>query len=732
VPFKIKWPFRWPWQRRSAKAEGETEGDSGGTVTPSQPAEATSTSRPGGALVFRAGVEDEASLEPPRGLEAGGGGFELGSELLSRLPMLSTPPTLGRQGGLPAMAQTLPAVERFMQRLPAPPVQRLLEGALTRADEFAANLPALASFGGAGPSAGAPAFPDQLASTEAPTDVLPPLGSLPGQAPSISGQAPVITPQGPARREIVRIITERVSAETRADEAQERPAPLAAPRPAPLAPETAAQPSQWPMTQVLPVEQTLAGNILPAPEGAPILRALEPGTPAGLGELVEPGISAGERVTPQQREAIERQRGQGTPLAPEVRQHFEQSFGQSLADVRIHTGQAAHQTAESLNAIAFASGADLFFTQNTFRPDSEQGLGLIGHELAHVVQQQYGVPGDADALRPADDGLERQADRMAAQALDTPLAVPEAEAPTGAPVQRAIVGTLPNLGAETAIQPAWQTGASLERGPAVSAADRPLGLGPMSEEPEPVQRFSLGNISELARNAAPQVPSLPENVPTDIPELGSVAERVGGLTDQLPDAGALLGRVGQIPSSIPALGGLAQNLPSLDRMGGMLPALQGGLPALGNLPSSLGGLTDMLPAVQNALPAVQSALGGLGGMTGGLPSLGGLAQNLPGGLTDVLPAVQGGLPDLGQLPSLGGMQLPDMPLAEGLGGLGQAMGGAAAAGQEALGSITSMGPSAPEMPAAPPLPSLEKLTEHVWKQVQQKLKVERERARGLA
>jgi hypothetical protein len=81
-----------------------------------------------------------------------------------------------------------------------------------------------------------------------------------------------------------------------------------------------------------------------------------------------------------------------------------------------------------------------------------------------------------------------------------------------------------------------------------------------------------------------------------------------------------------------------------------------------------------------------------------------------------------------------------MPLAEGLGGAAQAAGqaageaanGAMAAGQQALGSITGMGPSGGEAPAAPALPNLDKLTDHIWKEVQRKLKVERERSRGLA
>jgi hypothetical protein len=80
-----------------------------------------------------------------------------------------------------------------------------------------------------------------------------------------------------------------------------------------------------------------------------------------------------------------------------------------------------------------------------------------------------------------------------------------------------------------------------------------------------------------------------------------------------------------------------------------------------------------------------------------------------------------------------------MPLAQGgMAAASQAAGeaapGAMAAGQQALGTITGVAPSPDggDTPAAPALPSLDKLTEHIWKEVQRKLKVERERSRGLA
>jgi len=686
-----------------------------------------------------------------------GEGPDLGAELLSRLPQMSTPPTLGKLGGLPAMAQTLPAVERFMQQMPAPPVQRLLEGAWNEISQFTTSLPALSTLGGLPADSGTPSFPEQLtpsSMTDGLTNVLPPLGSLPGQVPAMSGQAPILTPTpDKPPQQIIQVVNVPGPASAPPDmpvlRAIERPADPSAPPGAPAArPSTpgapvVVQPLLTPvprapeappgglagMIQVLSMESTLAGNVLPPSEAYPVLRELIPYAPVWRQpqEDTPPGRAAApseERVTAVQRAAIEGLRGQGQPLEPSVRQQFEGAYGTPLNDVRVYTGQAAHDTAQSLNAIAFASGPDLFFSQNTYQPHSGQGLGLIGHELAHVVQQQYGVAGDADALRPADDQYERQADRLASAALDAPLATPSAP-DSAAPVQRAVLGQF----TPTAVEPSlWSPRETLDRASLLDAADRPLSTGAAKPEAEdaPVQRFGLSDVSSLARRIPAQAPSLPSNIPTEMPSMSEAAERVSGMTDQLPNPGGMLSN----------LGGMGSNLPSMSSLGNMasnLPSMPGGTPWLTNLPGSIGGLTQQLPSLPGGLGALAGGMPGLGGgmpgLGGGLPSLGGLAQNLAGGLPD-MPGL-GDLPG-GGLPSLEGLQMPDMPLAEGLGGAASAAGGAMQAGQEALGNITSLAPSMPETPATPPLPSLEKITEHIWKQVQHRLKVERERSRGLA
>jgi hypothetical protein len=89
--------------------------------------------------------------------------------------------------------------------------------------------------------------------------------------------------------------------------------------------------------------------------------------------------------------AIARRRGGGAPLDQGLRTGFEQSLGQSLGDVRVHTDGEADSLARSVSARAFTTGSDIYFAQGQFQPSSGQGRQLIAHEVAHVVQQR-GAP----------------------------------------------------------------------------------------------------------------------------------------------------------------------------------------------------------------------------------------------------------------------------------------------------------------------------------------------------
>ncbi len=77
----------------------------------------------------------------------------------------------------------------------------------------------------------------------------------------------------------------------------------------------------------------------------------------------------------------------GAPLDAAVRAHFEPRFGQSFADVRIHTDGAAQNSARFLGARAYAAGTHIVFAENP-APGSPRARQLLAHELAHVAQQR--------------------------------------------------------------------------------------------------------------------------------------------------------------------------------------------------------------------------------------------------------------------------------------------------------------------------------------------------------
>src|SRR4051794_2786479 len=128
----------------------------------------------------------------------------------------------------------------------------------------------------------------------------------------------------------------------------------------------------------------------------------------------------------------------GTPLPAPVRGQMETMFGASFRDVRVHTGD--HVT--GLGARAYAQGDDVHFAPGEYNPASDAGRELIGHELAHVVQQRQGrvVPQGKGGIN-ADPALEAEADDLGRRAArDEPVAVQGAAGgATGAVIQRSAV-----------------------------------------------------------------------------------------------------------------------------------------------------------------------------------------------------------------------------------------------------------------------------------------------------
>jgi hypothetical protein len=79
-------------------------------------------------------------------------------------------------------------------------------------------------------------------------------------------------------------------------------------------------------------------------------------------------------------------RPRGQELPQSLRHRMETQFGADFSAVRVHEGhQATH-----VGAVAYSQGHDLHFAPGAYDPTSTAGQELIGHELAHVVQQQTG------------------------------------------------------------------------------------------------------------------------------------------------------------------------------------------------------------------------------------------------------------------------------------------------------------------------------------------------------
>ena len=80
-------------------------------------------------------------------------------------------------------------------------------------------------------------------------------------------------------------------------------------------------------------------------------------------------------------------RGAGQPLDAPTRAYFEPRFGRDFADVRLHVGSHAAESARAVNARAYTVGRDIVFGAGMFAPATLEGGRLLAHELTHVAQQ---------------------------------------------------------------------------------------------------------------------------------------------------------------------------------------------------------------------------------------------------------------------------------------------------------------------------------------------------------
>ncbi len=191
------------------------------------------------------------------------------------------------------------------------------------------------------------------------------------------------------------------------------------------------------------------------------------------------------------------------------------SLGLDATQVRVHTDARASAAAALLRARAFTLGADIYFAAGAYDPDSEPGVELIAHEVAHVAQHLRGAASSASpsVSRPG-EAHELEADELARRFVESLRREPREEARQpeatageasaalwGAPVRRreapraATASTLPRMptpstelgGAQVARKPA--SGGASGRGaskPAVAALPVVVDLlGKADFEPTP-------------------------------------------------------------------------------------------------------------------------------------------------------------------------------------------------------------------------------------------------------
>lgn len=89
--------------------------------------------------------------------------------------------------------------------------------------------------------------------------------------------------------------------------------------------------------------------------------------------------------------AIAQARCSGQSLPDTIRHPMENAFGVDFSDVKIHADTQADRLNQSIQAMAFTTGQDVFFRKGAYQPRSRGGQELIAHELTHVVQQNIGV-----------------------------------------------------------------------------------------------------------------------------------------------------------------------------------------------------------------------------------------------------------------------------------------------------------------------------------------------------
>jgi hypothetical protein len=91
---------------------------------------------------------------------------------------------------------------------------------------------------------------------------------------------------------------------------------------------------------------------------------------------------------------------------------FANRFGRDFSHVRVHTDSRAAQSAVAVNALAYTHRNHIAFGAGQYAPTTSSGRALLGHELAHTIQQSgpRASSGAAIEIGAPDSDLEREAE----------------------------------------------------------------------------------------------------------------------------------------------------------------------------------------------------------------------------------------------------------------------------------------------------------------------------------
>jgi Domain of unknown function (DUF4157) len=126
----------------------------------------------------------------------------------------------------------------------------------------------------------------------------------------------------------------------------------------------------------------------------------------------EGGGSPGPAIVPPIVHEVLRSHGQ--PLEAGTRSFMESRLGHDFSQVRVHIGSQANESAKKIGALAYTMGQNIVFATGNPRLETPEGVSLLAHELAHVVQQGGAVRNESPVI--IDEGRnhrEAEADEVA-------------------------------------------------------------------------------------------------------------------------------------------------------------------------------------------------------------------------------------------------------------------------------------------------------------------------------